>query len=111
MKANVYHGGAIKLEDIEKPTAADDEVLIKVRAASVNPFDAGMMKHAFLRRTMSAQSKRKSTQPSNRAGRDVAGEIEAVGRNVTEYKPGDAVFGLCGAPLPSTPVLRSRHWS
>lgn len=39
MKAIVYAGGALKLEEIEKPIPADDEVLIKVRAASVNPLD------------------------------------------------------------------------
>jgi NADPH:quinone reductase-like Zn-dependent oxidoreductase len=96
MKAIVYHGGGsrstIKLEDIAKPIPADDEVLIKVRAASVNPIDAGAMKHPFMRRVLSALSKRKSTGP----GRDVAGRVEAVGRNVTQFKPGDAVFGLCG---------------
>jgi NADPH:quinone reductase-like Zn-dependent oxidoreductase len=100
MKAIVYHGGgssgALKLEDVEKPTAGDDEVLIKVRAASVNPIDVGSMRHPLLRRLLSALSKRKSTGP----GRDVAGVIaegaEAVGRNVTQFKPGDAVFGMCG---------------
>ena len=95
MKAFVYHGSgsrsAIKLEDVAKPTPADDEVLIKVRAASVNPIDAGAMKHPLMRRILSALSKRKSTGP----GRDVAGEVEAVGRNVTQFKPGNAVFGLC----------------
>ena len=96
MKAIVYDNtgppGALKLEDIEKPTAGDDEVLIKVRAASVNPFDSHLLRHPFLRRILSALSKRKSTRP----GRDVAGQVEAVGRNVTQFKPGDAVFGLCG---------------
>ena len=96
MKAIVYHNyGApdvVKLEDIEKPTTADDEVLIKVRAASVNPFDSGSSKHPFLRRILFAMSKSKI----NRPGRDVAGQVEAVGRNVTQFNPGDAVFGLCG---------------
>jgi NADPH:quinone reductase-like Zn-dependent oxidoreductase len=93
MKAIVYHlRDALKLADIEKPTAGDDEVLIKVRAASLNAIDAGSLKHPFMRRILSALSKRKSTGP----GRDVAGQVEAVGRNVTQFKPGDAVFGLCG---------------
>jgi NADPH:quinone reductase-like Zn-dependent oxidoreductase len=95
MKAIVYQtggSGALRLADIEKPNAADDEVLIKVRAAAVNPMDAHLAKNPFLRRLLSALSKRKSTGP----GRDVAGQVEAVGRKVTEFKTGDAVFGLCG---------------
>lgn len=96
MKAIVYHNDGspdvIKLEDIEKPIAGDDEVLIKVRAASVNAFDAGLLKHPFMRRLVSALSKLKN----NRPGRDVAGQVEAVGSNVTQFKPGDAVFGWCG---------------
>jgi NADPH:quinone reductase-like Zn-dependent oxidoreductase len=93
MKAIVYHlPDALKLEDIEKPTAADDEVLIKVRAASVNALDAGLLRHPFMRRIVSALGKLKN----NRPGRDVAGQVEAVGSNVTHFKPGDAVFGWCG---------------
>src|SRR5688500_1755922 len=52
MKAIVYHnsgsGDVLKLEEIEKPVPRDDEVLIKVRAASVNPFDYHMLRHRFL---------------------------------------------------------------
>jgi NADPH:quinone reductase-like Zn-dependent oxidoreductase len=96
MKAIVYHNDGqtdvLKCKEIEKPAPGDDEVLIKVRAASVNPLDVGMMRHPFLRRILSALSKRKSRRP----GRDVAGQVEAVGSNVTQFKPGDAVFGLCG---------------
>ena len=96
MKAIVYHNdgspGALKLAEIEKPTPGDDEVLIKVRAACVNPLDVGLLRHPFLRRIVSALSKLKN----NRPGRDVAGHVEAVGRNVTHFKPGDAVFGWCG---------------
>ena len=96
MKAIVYHNDgsveALKCEEIEKPTAGDDEVLIKVRAASVNPLDYHLLRHPFLRRMMFARSKLKSKRP----GRDVAGEVEAVGSNVNRFKPGDAVFGWCG---------------
>lgn len=102
MKAIVYHksGSAhvLKLEEIEKPVPKDDEVLIKVRAASVNPLDCHLLKHPLLRRVMGALSKVDTTRP----GRDVAGVIsqgaeagEAVGRNVTQFKPGDEVFGSC----------------
>ncbi|MFL6255311.1 MAG: NAD(P)-dependent alcohol dehydrogenase [Pyrinomonadaceae bacterium] len=96
MKAIVYlNDGSpdvLKLEEIDKPTPGDDEVLIKVRAASVNPIDSGSARHPFLRRILFAMSKSKV----NRPGRDVAGQVEAVGRNVTEFKPGVAIFGLCG---------------
>ena len=100
MKAIVYQNDGspdvIKLEDIKKPIAGDDEVLIKVRAASVNAFDAGLLKHPFMRRIVFALSKQKNNLESNRPGRDVAGLVEAVGSNVTQFKPGDAVFGWCG---------------
>jgi NADPH:quinone reductase-like Zn-dependent oxidoreductase len=96
MKAIVYHNAGsadvLKLEEIERPTPGDDEVLIKVRAASVNPLDVGLLRHPFMRRIVSALSKLKD----NRPGRDVAGQVEAVGSNVTHFKPGDAVFGWCG---------------
>src|SRR5882762_7421825 len=95
MKAIVYHNygspDVLKLEEIERPTPGDDEVLIKVRAASVNPLDSGLSRHPFLRRILFAMSKSKIDRP----GRDVAGQVEAVGSNVTQFKPGDAVFGCC----------------
>jgi NADPH:quinone reductase-like Zn-dependent oxidoreductase len=95
MKAIVYHksgsANVLKLEEIEKPVPKDDEVLIKVRAASVNPLDCHLLKHPMLRRLMAALSKVKITGP----GRDVAGEVEAVGRNVTKFKSGEEVFGAC----------------
>jgi NADPH:quinone reductase-like Zn-dependent oxidoreductase len=96
MKAIVYlNDGSpdvLKLEEIDKPIPGDDEVLIKVRAASVNPIDSGSARHPFLRRILFAMSKSKV----NRPGRDVAGQVESVGSLVTQFKPGDAVFGLCG---------------
>jgi NADPH:quinone reductase-like Zn-dependent oxidoreductase len=91
MKAIVYAGGALKLEELEKPVPADDEVLVKVRAASVNPLDYHFLRHPFLRPLMARASKAKSLRP----GRDLAGQIEAVGKNVTQFKTGDEVFGAC----------------
>src|SRR5437870_12103392 len=99
MKAIVYHksgsANTLKLAEIEKPVPKDDEVLIEVRAASVNPLDCHLLKHPLLRRVMTALSKVKITRP----GRDVAGVIsqgvDTVGRNVTQFKPGDEVFGAC----------------
>jgi NADPH:quinone reductase-like Zn-dependent oxidoreductase len=97
MKAIVYHNygspDVLKCEEIEKPTAGDDEVLIKVRAASVNPLDWHFMRgDPFIVRLMiGGLLKPKFT----RLGRDVAGTVEAVGRNVPQLKPGDEVFGVC----------------
>jgi NADPH:quinone reductase-like Zn-dependent oxidoreductase len=96
MKAIVYHNNGsldvLRCEEIEKPTAVDNEVLIKVSAASLNPLDYHLLRHPFIRRMLFARSKLKITRP----GRDVAGEVEAVGSLVTQFKPGDAVFGSCG---------------
>ena len=95
MRAIVYSHGAsadvLKLEEIDKPLPADDEVLIKIRAAALNPLDYHFLRHTFIRRIMAKLSKVKILKP----GRDVAGEVEAVGRNVTQFKVGDEVFGGC----------------
>ena len=96
MKAIVYRNygspDVLKCEEIEKPTPADNEVLIKVRAASVNPYDWHFMRGTpYFVRIMAGLRKPKVT----RLGVDVAGQVEAVGRNVTQFKPGDAVFGMC----------------
>src|ERR1700756_3614720 len=99
MQAIVYHNygspDVLRYEEIEKPAPEDNKVLIKVRAASVNPLDRGELKgvpHIF--RIMFGLRKPEATRPG-RPGVDVAGQIEAVGRNVTHFKPGDGVFGVC----------------
>jgi len=95
MQAIVYSheasGDVLKLEEVDKPLPADDEILIKVRAASINPLDYHFQRHVLMRRLMARLSKVKVLRP----GRDVAGVVEAVGRNVTQFKPGDEVFGGC----------------
>src|SRR5947209_2652199 len=95
MKAIVHHvygsPDVLKCEEIEKPIAGDDEVLLKVRAAAVNPLDRLFRGTPYLVRLFTGLRKPKDT----RLGRDVAGQVEAVGRNVTQLKPGDAVFGCC----------------
>ena len=96
MKAIVYSNygspDVLKCEEVEKPTAGDDEVLIKVRAASVNPLDWHFMRGTpYFVRVKTGLRKPKTT----RLGVDVAGQVEAVGRNVTQFKPGDEVFGSC----------------
>jgi NADPH:quinone reductase-like Zn-dependent oxidoreductase len=96
MKAIVYqeYGSAdvLKCEEVEKPVPKPDEVLIKVRAASVNPLDWRLMKGKP--RALRIVP-RLLKMPIGRPGVDVAGEIEAVGANVKQFKPGDAVFGGC----------------
>ncbi len=94
MKAIAYsHYGSpdvLRLEDIEEPTAGDDEVLIRVRAASVNPFDWHLMRGTpYFLRMMAGLRRPKDT----RLGVDVAGEVAAAGKNVTSFKAGDEVFG------------------
>jgi len=93
MKAIIYceYGvDNLKLEEIEKPLPNDNEVLVRVRAASLNFIDAGMLSGQFIIRLMLGLRKPTNT----RIGRDFAGVVEAVGKNVTEFKAGDEVFGL-----------------
>src|SRR5216110_2144894 len=94
MKAVVYCNYGVpnlKLQEIEKPTPADDQLLIKVRAASVNPLDWHFIEGTpyFMRVMGVGLRKPKDT----RLGVDFAGTVEAVGKNVTKFKPGDEVFG------------------
>jgi NADPH:quinone reductase-like Zn-dependent oxidoreductase len=84
-----YGVGNLKLEEIEKPTPNDNEVLVRVRAASVNPADGHLIRGAWLMRPMGGMRKPKNT----RFGTDFAGVVEAVGKNVTDFKAGDEVFG------------------
>ena len=96
MKAAVYtrYGSpdVVQIKDVEKPVPKDNEVLIEVRAASVNPLDWHFMRGTpYFVRILAGLRKPKIT----RLGVDVAGQVEAVGRNVTQFKPGDAVFGSC----------------
>jgi NADPH:quinone reductase-like Zn-dependent oxidoreductase len=96
MKAVVYHSygspDVLAFEEIEKPTPGDDQVLIKVCAASVNPLDWHLMSGTpYLVRIMGGLRKPKAS----RLGADVAGRVEAIGRTVTQFRPGDEVFGTC----------------
>jgi NADPH:quinone reductase-like Zn-dependent oxidoreductase len=93
VKAFVYceYGLAnLKLQEIEKPTPADDQVLVRVRAVSVNPVDGHTLRgNWFFRLISGGLRKPKET----RLGTDYAGTVEAVGKNVTQFKTGDEVFG------------------
>ncbi|HEV2273277.1 MAG TPA: NAD(P)-dependent alcohol dehydrogenase [Acidobacteriaceae bacterium] len=96
MQAIVYHRygspDVLQLEEIERPTPGETEVLIKVHAASVNPLDWHLLRgmpYGF--RMMSGLRKPKE----ERLGIDGSGQVEAVGSKATQFKPGDAVFGAC----------------
>ena len=94
MKAAVRAGygspDVVELREIDKPVPTDDEVLVKVRAASLNMADwYAMAGRPYVGRTQMGLLKPKS----NRLGVDYAGAVEAVGANVTEFQPGDEVFG------------------
>ena len=94
MKAIVYcdYGGpdVLRLEDIAKPVPTDNQALVKVRAASVNPFDWHFMRgEPYIMRMGEGLRKPKGT----RLGVDFAGTVEAVGKSVTQFKPGDEVYG------------------
>jgi len=79
----------LQLRELEKPTPNDNEVLVRVRAASINPVDGHMMRGSWLMRPMSGMRKPKNT----RFGTDFSGVVEAVGKDVTSVEPGDEVFG------------------
>jgi NADPH:quinone reductase-like Zn-dependent oxidoreductase len=93
MKAVVHNTygspDVLELEQIDKPEPADDEVLVRVRAASVNPADWYTLTGPFVARVPNGLRRPKD----NRLGVDYAGEVEAVGANVTHFRPGDEVFG------------------
>jgi NADPH:quinone reductase-like Zn-dependent oxidoreductase len=96
MKAALYRRygppDVVQIEETNKPVPAENEVLIRVRAASINPYDWHFMRgEPYPLRLMAGLGKPKFPG----LGVDVAGEVEAVGTNVTQFKPGDAVFGAC----------------
>jgi len=93
MKAAIFKSyGApevMEIEEIEKPVPTEDEVLVRVRASSVNPAEWYGMTGLILARLGNGLFKPKDT----RLGTDYSGVVEAVGKNVTQFKPGDEVFG------------------
>lgn len=95
MKAVVYtdYGppDVLEVREIKKPAPNDDQVLVKVHAAAVNPLDWHFIRGTPYVMRMMMGGLRKPKDPL--VGVDYAGTIEAVGKNVTQFKPGDAVFG------------------
>lgn len=97
MKAIIYtkYGSAdeLRLEEVEKPIPRDNEVLVKVYAVSINDWDWQLLQGIpFMNRMMNGLSKPKKQI----LGSDVAGRVEAVGKNVGKFSPGDEVYGDLG---------------
>ena len=98
MKAIVYskYGlpEVLQLKEVEKPAPLDNQVLVKVQAASVNALDwHSLTADIFLVRLMGMGL----LKPKNQIlGADIAGRVEAVGKNISQFRPGDAVFGGIG---------------
>lgn len=95
MKASVYtqYGSpdVLQIKDVEKPTPKDNEVLIKIKATTVNRTDCGFRKPEYLIvRIISGLFKPKRTI----LGSELAGDVEAIGKDVKKFKVGDSVFGL-----------------
>ena len=80
----------LQMAEIEKPVPNDNEVLVRVRAASLNSLEGVIIRDLWISRLLSGLRKPKIT----RFGRDFAGVVEAVGKNVTEFKTGDEVLGV-----------------
>jgi NADPH:quinone reductase-like Zn-dependent oxidoreductase len=98
MKAIVFekYGSpdVLELKEVAKPAPKENQVLVKVQATAVNPLDWHRMRGApFIARLDGGFFKPKDT----RLGADIAGQVEAVGKNVKEFRPGDEVFGEIGA--------------
>ncbi len=92
MKAIVYHEygspDVLEFQDVDKPVVKDDEVLVRVHAASVNSWDWDLLTGTFQGRLGAFR-----TPKYKILGADIAGRVEAAGRNVEQYQPGDEVFG------------------
>jgi NADPH:quinone reductase-like Zn-dependent oxidoreductase len=96
MKAIVYHQygspDVLKLEEVERPTPTDDEILVKVHAVSLNRSDWEGLTGKPLYARLGGLRK-----PSNKIlGSDIAGRVEMAGRNNSQFRPGDEVFGEMG---------------
>ena len=97
MKAIVYERyglpDVLELREVDMPAITDEQVLLRVRASSANPVEwYGVTAPLFVRLFGGGLRKPKNTK----VGADVAGVVEVVGKDVTEFQPGDEVFGTCG---------------
>ncbi len=99
MKAIAYEGygsaDVLEVKEVRKPDIESDGVLLRVRAASANPYDWHVMRGVPYIARLMATGLRKPK--SSVLGTDVAGEVEVVGNAVTRFRPGDEVFGFVGS--------------
>jgi NADPH:quinone reductase-like Zn-dependent oxidoreductase len=112
MKAVVFYRYGppeqLELKDVEKPVVDDDGVLVRVRAASVNALDWRVMRgQPYVGRLMGMGLRRPSTSIP---GIDCAGTVESVGKNVTEFKPGDEVIGHHSSSCAEYVLGKERHF-
>jgi NADPH:quinone reductase-like Zn-dependent oxidoreductase len=93
----------LRLQEIDKPAVNEDDVLVRVHAASANPYDWHFLtgKPYVMRMMISGLFKPKI----KRLGCDLAGVVEAVGKDVTGFRSGDAVFGSVNGAVPDQPAL------
>jgi NADPH:quinone reductase-like Zn-dependent oxidoreductase len=110
MKAIVYHKygspDVLQMEEVEKPTPKENQVLIKVHAASVNAGDwRAMRADPFLIRLGGGLLKPKNP----RLGSDVSGRVEAIGGNVKQFRPGDEVFGCANGAFAEYALAREAY--
>ena len=96
MKAIVYHRHGppevLQFEEVPKPVPADDQVLIRVHAAGLNPLDWRLMRAPLW---FTAIMRRFTHEAVTQPGVDVAGIVESAGSAITLFRAGDAVFGVC----------------
>ena len=107
MKAAVFRcygpPEVVKVEEVAKPVPVDDEVLVKVHAAAVNPLDWHYMRgEPYIMRLSAGIGRPKDA----RMGVDFAGTVEAVGKSVTRFRPGDEVFGARSGALAEYVVVK-----
>ncbi len=110
MKAITYtqYGppSVLRLQDISKPVPKPDQLLVRVRAAAVNPYDWHFLRGLpyFMRLISGIRAPRRPT-----LGADFAGEVEAVGSKVTEFRPGDALFGFADGTFAEYVVAKPKQ--
>jgi len=95
----------LELRDVDKPTIGDDQVLVRVHASSVNPVEWYGVSGPYFARLGNGMRRPKDQT----VGADLAGVVEAVGRDVTQFEPGDEVFGVSGGSWAEYTIAREER--